>query len=159
VATPFGNQAGRGNKSFSREGFVGELYFGKLDFQVVTQHGSDSAYFATGTAANSPLPVGARAATWNGALVETHYVYNPQLIFFQRSEWVRMAQQALPSTPSGRGNIDTYTFGYRWSPFMNNRAGFAWHNEYSWLKTTGTSQLSSTDVTSSSLMLGFDFAF
>jgi len=159
VTTPFGNQAGRGNKSFSREGFVGELYLGKLDFQVVTQHGSDSAYFATSTPANTPLPVGARAATWNGGLVETHYVHSPQLIFFQRSEWVRMSQQAVPGTRSGLGNIDAYTFGYRWYPIMNERAGFAWHNEYSWLKTSGTAPLSATDVTSSSLMLGFDFAF
>jgi hypothetical protein len=37
--------SGTGNKGFSREGFVGLFYFGKLDFQVVTQHGSDSAWF------------------------------------------------------------------------------------------------------------------
>ena len=36
---------GIGNKSFSREGFVGLFYFGKLDFLVLTQHGSDSAWF------------------------------------------------------------------------------------------------------------------
>ena len=39
MATPFGNAGGQGNKSFSREGFVGLFYFGKLDFLVVTQHG------------------------------------------------------------------------------------------------------------------------
>jgi len=32
--------SGTGNKTFSREGFVGLFYFGKLDFQVVSQHGS-----------------------------------------------------------------------------------------------------------------------
>jgi hypothetical protein len=159
VATPFGNQAGRGNKSFSREGFVGELYLGKLDFQVVTQHGSDSAYFGTSTAANVPLAVGARAATWNGGLVEVHYVYNPQLVFIQRTDWVRMSQQALPATPSSLGNLTAYTFGYRWYPIMTSRAGFAWHNEYSWMRTSGIAPLSATDVTSSSLMLGFDFDF
>ena len=52
VATPFGNAGGQGNKSFSREGFVGLFYFGKLDFLVVTQHGSDNAYFGTSTASN-----------------------------------------------------------------------------------------------------------
>jgi hypothetical protein len=31
-----------GNKPFNREGFVGLFYFGKLDFQVVTQHGWDT---------------------------------------------------------------------------------------------------------------------
>src|SRR5438270_6837339 len=40
--------SGVGNKGFSREGFVGLFYFGKLDFQVVTQHGSDSKWFGAG---------------------------------------------------------------------------------------------------------------
>ena len=46
-------------------------------------------------------------------MVETHYVYSPQLVFIQRSEWERMSQQALPTNPSNLGNIDMYTFGYR----------------------------------------------
>ena len=158
VATPFGNTAGRGNKGFSREGFVGLFYFGKLDFQVVTQHGSDNAYFGTSTAANVPLPTGARAPSWNGYMVETHYVYSPQLIFIQRSEWERMSQQALPTNPSNLGNIDMYTFGYRYYPIMTSRAGFAWHNEYSWVRQQGTAPDGSA-LTNSSLLLGFDFDF
>jgi hypothetical protein len=164
VATPFGNSAGQGNKGFSREGFVGMFYFGKIDFLVVTQHGSDSAYFGTNTAGNGTLPTGSQAPSWNGYMVESHYVYSPQLIFLQRSEWERMSQQATPGTPSNLGNIDMYTFGYRWYPIMTSRAGFALHNEYSWLRTNGIAPLASTvpsnnDVTSSSLLLGFDFDF
>jgi len=165
--------SGTGNKTFSREGFVGLFYFGKLDFQVVTQHGSDSAWFgqcygdiidadATGcTNNNTPgtiLPATARAPSWNGAFVETHYVYNPQLIFIQRSEWVRMSQQPDTSFPSSLGNIDNYVFGFRWMPIMNNRAGFAWHNEYSWIRWQGMAP-DGTALTSSSLMSGFDFDF
>src|SRR6184192_2402068 len=102
--------SGVGNRGFSREGFIGLFYFGKLDFQVVTQHGSDSKWFGAGygdlidgiaTGNNTPgtvLPAGARNPTWNGAFVETHWVQNPQLIFFQRSEWIRMSQQAIPGT-------------------------------------------------------------
>jgi hypothetical protein len=151
---------GFGNKTFSREGFAGIFYLKKLDFQVVTQHGSDNAYFATSTSAGgpTPLPTGARSAVWNGAFVETHYVYNPQLIFIQRSEWIRMSQQAIPGTASNLGNIDNYVIGYRYMPFMNSRAGFAWHNEYSWIRQRGTAP-DGTDLTSSSLMLGFDFDF
>jgi hypothetical protein len=160
-----------GNKAFNREGFVGLFYFGKLDFLVVTQHGKDSAWFGAGfgdliggttTLNNTPgtvLPAGARAPTWNGYMVETHYVYNPQLIFIQRSEWERMSQQALVTNPSNLGNIDMYTFGFRWYPIMNPRAGFAFHNEYSWLRQNGTSPVTFSDVTSSSLMSGFDFDF
>jgi hypothetical protein len=162
--------SGIGNKGFSREGFVGLFYFGKLDFQVVTQHGSDSKWFGAGygdlidgiaTGNNTPgtvLPAGARSPTWNGAFVETHWVQNPQLVFFQRSEWIRMSQQAIPGTPGNFGNIDNYVFGYRYYPFMNSRAGFAWHNEYGWLKGYGLAP-DGSDLTSNSLMLGFDFDF
>jgi hypothetical protein len=151
---------GFGNKGFSREGFVGVFYLDKLNFLAVTQHGSDNAYFATSTSLGgpTPLPPGARSAVWNGAFVETHYVYSPQLIFIQRSEWIRMSQQAIPGTASNLGNIDNYVFGYRYMPFMNSRAGFAWFNEYSWLRQRGTAP-DGTDLTSSSLMLGFDFDF
>ena len=158
LATPFLNASGQGNKGFSRAGFVGLFYFGPLDFLAVTQHGADNAYFGTGTAANVPLPTGARSATWNGYLLETHYVYSPQLVILQRSEWERMSQQATPGTASNLGNIDMYTFGYRWYPIMNPRAGFALHNEYSWLRQRGTAP-DGSDLTSNSLLLGFDFDF
>src|ERR1700737_2249057 len=112
--------SGIGNKSFSRYGFVGLFYFGKVDFQVVTQHGKDNEWFVagygafadTGSLNNSPgttLPAGSRAPTWNGFMVETHYVYSPQLIFIQRSEWQRMSQQALASLPSSLGTSNMYT--------------------------------------------------
>ena len=164
--------SGIGNKSFSREGFVGLFYLGKLDFQVVTQHGQDSAWFgncygdiidgATGcTNNNTPgtiLPPTARQPSWNGAFVETHYVLNPQVVFIQRSEWVRMSQQGSTTLPGNLGNLDNYVFGFRWYPVMNNRAGFAWHNEFSWLKIQGLAP-DGTALTSNSLMSGFDFDF
>jgi len=162
---------GLGNKSFHREGFVGLFYFGKLDFLALTQHGWDNAWFGAGygdviggttTLNNVPgtvLPTGSRAPSWNGAMVETHYVYSPQLIFIQRSEWQRMSQQANSTLPSSLGNSDMYTVVYRWYPIMNPRAGFALHNEYSWFRQRGTSPVTGTDLTSSSLMLGFDFDF
>jgi len=114
--------SGIGNKGFSREGFVGQFYFGPhFDVQVVTQHGSDSPWFGQGygnavatdgnggttctgqpgTAGcppdNTPgttLPAGARSPTWNGATFEAHYVYSPQLTFIARYELERVSQQA-----------------------------------------------------------------
>jgi hypothetical protein len=166
--------SGTGNKSYSRVGFEGLFYLGpKLDFQVFTQHGSDSAWFGacfgdiiTGTCdptqnpnAGATLPAGARNPTWNGAFVETHFVWNPQFTIIQRSEWVRMSQQALPGTPSNLGDIDNYLIGYRYNPFMTSRAGFAIHNEYSWIRQRGTSPVTNTDLSTNSLMLGFDFDF
>jgi len=164
-----------GNKSFSREGFVGQFYFGQhLDLQVVTQHGQDSVWFGQGygdlidgVASNNnttgtTLPAGARAPTWNGVLFEPHYVYSPQLIFIGRFETIRMSQQSTPGTPSNLGNISTYTVGYRYNPFMTSRAGFAWHNEYNWLHQDGTGPLvglPSNNINTSELLLGFDFDF
>src|SRR5208282_797477 len=41
--------SGIGNKSFSREGFVGQFYAGPhIGLTVVTQHGSDDAWFGQG---------------------------------------------------------------------------------------------------------------
>ena len=163
--------SGTGNKSFSRVGFEGLFYLGPhLDFQVFTQHGSDDAWFGacfgniidgpctTNNDGTNTLPPGARNPTWNGAFVETHVVVNPQFTIFQRSEWVRMSQQALPDTPSNLGNIDNYVFGYRYNPFMNARDGFAFHNEYSWIRQRGTAP-DNGDLSSNSIMIGFDFAF
>ena len=166
-----------GNKSYHREGFVGLFYFGEhIDVQVVTQHGWDNAWFGQGygdfvdgIAANNntpgtTLPVGSRAPTWNGVLVEPHYIYSPQLIFIGRFEAIRMSQQAngAVTLPSNFGNITTYTVGYRWNPFMNNRAGFAWHNEYNWWHQEGTGPtlgLTTANINVSELLLGFDFDF
>jgi len=178
-----GSGAGIGNKSFHREGFVGQFYFGQhLDLQVVTQHGWDNAWFGQGygdlvdsVAVNNntgaPLPTGSQAPTWNGVLFEPHYVYSPQLIFIGRYETIRMSRQANGSAyptalggPSATnlGNISTYTVGYRYNPFMTSRAGFAWHNEYNWLHQDGTGPMvgaSGLNVNTSELLLGFDFDF
>ena len=167
--------SGIGNKSFSREGFVGQFYFGShVDLQVVTQHGEDSAWFGQGygdfidgiatgnNTTGTTLPAGARAPTWNGVLFEPHYVYSPQLIFIGRYETIRMSQQSTPGTPQNFGNISTYTIGYRYNPFMTSRAGFAWHNEYNWLHQDGTGPtlgLTSANLNTSELLLGFDFDF
>jgi hypothetical protein len=167
--------SGIGNKSFSREGFIGQFYFGQhVDLQVVTQHGEDSAWFGQGygdlidgvatgnNTTGTVLPVGSRSPTWNGVLFEPHYVYSPQLIFIGRYETIRMSQQSTPGTASNLGNISTYTIGYRYNPFMTSRAGFAWHNEYNWLHQDGTGPnvgANTANINTSELLLGFDFDF
>jgi hypothetical protein len=167
--------SGIGNKSFNREGFVGQFYFGQhFDVQVVTQHGSDSAWFGQGfgDAIDNPtgpnntpgtaLPAGARAPSWNGVLIEPHYVYSPQLIFLGRYETIRMSQQATPGTQSDLGNISTYTLGLRYNPFMTSRAGMAYHAEYNWLHQVGTGPtigIPSANINTSEILLGIDFDF
>jgi hypothetical protein len=162
--------SGIGNKSFHREGFVGQFYFGQhFDLQVVTQHGWDNAWFGqgygdvflTGSKNNTPgttLPAGSRAPTWNGVLLEPHLIRSPQLIFVGRFETVRMSRQATLTNASNLGNLTTYTVGYRYNPFMTSRAGFAWHNEYAWMHQDGTSPLGN-NINTSELLLGFDFDF
>jgi hypothetical protein len=172
--------SGLSNKSFHREGFVGQFYFGQhIDLQVVTQHGWDNAWFGQGygdliggtvTGNNTPgttLPAGSQAPTWNGVLFEPHYVYSPQLIFIGRYENIQMSRQANGRTSanpsaSNFGNISTYTVGFRYNPFMTSRAGFAWHNEYNWLHQDGTGPvvgLSTTNINTSEVLTGFDFDF
>jgi hypothetical protein len=172
--------SGISNKSFHREGFVGQFYFGQhFDLQVVTQHGWDNVWFGQGygdliggtvggnNLPGTTLPTGAQAPTWNGVLFEPHYVYSPQLIFIGRYETIRMSRQAngpgsaAPSA-SNFGNISTYTVGFRYNPFMTPRAGFAWHNEYNWLHQDGTGPnigLNTLNVNTSELLTGFDFDF
>jgi hypothetical protein len=180
TTTPLGG-AGLSNKSFHREGLVGQFYFGQhLDLQVVTQHGWDNAWFGQGygdliggtvSGNNVPgttLPAGSQAPTWNGVLFEPHYVYSPQLIFIGRYETIRMSRQAngpgyaAGESASNFGNISSYTIGYRYNPFMTPRAGFAWHNEYNWLHQDGTGPvigLPSANINTSELLIGFDFDF
>jgi len=148
-----------GNKPFNREGFFGLVYIKKLDFLLFTQHGWDSAYFGTSTPSNVALPLGARAPSWNGGFVEAHYVVNPQLIFIQRDEFVRMSQQALSTIPGNTSNTNAYTFAFRYYPFMFSRAGFAYHAEYSIVQRQGTAPVTFTQLDTSSLFLGFDFDF
>jgi hypothetical protein len=160
-----------GNKGFSREGFVGQFYFGPhVDLQVVTQHGQDSVWFGQGygdfidgiatgnNTTGTTLAPGSRAPSWNGVLLEPHYVYSPQLLFLARYETIRMSQQSTPGTPSNLGNISTYTVGFRYNPFMTSRAGFAWHNEYNWLHQDGTAP-DGTNLNTGELLTGFDFDF
>src|SRR6202795_4267477 len=127
---------GIGNRSFYRAGLIGMFYLKKYDLTAMYFHSSDDKYLATGTPVNAAfgtLPTGAQNATWNGALFESHFTYNPQLILIQRVELVRMSQQALPivagtpytpgvSVPSlSFGNEDVYTFGGGLYPLFFNR--------------------------------------
>lgn len=162
--------AGLGEKPFYRAGLAGDFNVGKFNFMPLFMHGYDNVFLGTSTPANQALPVGSKAPTWNGGFMEVHYIYNPQFVIIGRYELVRMSQQALATTPGNLGNIDAYSIGYRWYPFMYSRAGLALHNEYSIVKGVGTPPLSGDgtglpplvpgeNVWSSSLLIGFDFAF
>jgi len=190
--------SGIGNKGFSRVGFYGQFYLGPhFDLNVVTQHGSDNAYFGqgygnaiasdgNGTATctstagttgcplnNTPgqiLPTGSRAPTWNGYTFEARYVYSPQLIFKAVYEAERMSQQANGSgymgtggpSPSNLGNINNYSIGYRYNPFMTSRAGFAYFGEFNLFQNAVGPLNSSNKATyqnTSELLFGMDFDF
>jgi hypothetical protein len=72
----------------------------------------------------------------------------------------------MTTNPSDLGNINAYSVGYRWYPFMFSRGGLAWHNEFSIIKTVGAGVSLNgqpppltTPVWSQSVYMGFDFAF
>ena len=152
---------GLGNRSFSRAGAYGIWYAGKFDFSTVYMHGRDNVLLGTGTPANQSdtLPDGARDPIWNGGFIEVHYTYSPQLILVGRYETIRVSQQALPSVASTTGNTDAWVAGFRYYPIMSSRAGLAYHVEYANVRNSGLSPVTGRDVRSSSVMLGFDFAF
>src|SRR5260221_7043401 len=113
--------SGIGNEPYYRVGLIGMWYLKKFDFTTMYFYGHDSAFLASSTRSDSPtgLPTGARAPTWNGGVIEKHYTYNPQQIFFYRFELIRMSQQTvarppLPdpaAQPPHAGNIDALSFG------------------------------------------------
>jgi hypothetical protein len=152
---------GAGYKGFYRAGLIGMWYVKKFDVTTMFFHGWDNAFLGTNTAANSTtgLPSGAQAPTWNGGLIEGHYTFNPQFIWINRYELVRMSRQALASNPGNLGDIDVGTTGLRYYPFISSRAGFALHSEFSILRQRGVAPVTGLPVISSSLLFGFDFAF
>ncbi len=158
------------NKPFQRYGVAGDFFFGNLELLPLYMRAQDDAYLGTATPGDQPLPAGAQTAKWNGGFVEVHYYLDPQHVLTHRSEIIRMSQQAFAGTPSNLGNIDAYTFGFRWYPMMTSRAGLAVHSEYSMAKTIGNVPLSglgvglpplspATAVWSRSLLFALDFAF
>ena len=152
---------GIGNKAFQRYGVIGMWYLKKFDITTIYFRGHDSAWLATNTPATpgAVLPAGAQDASWNGGLFESHYNFNPHWIIINRYELVRMSQQAFTTNPGNLGNADVLTFGTRFYPFISSRAGFAYHGEYSIIWQKGASPVAFSNLTTSSLLFGFDFAF
>jgi hypothetical protein len=136
-------------------------YLKKFDITTIYFRGHDSAWLGTNTAAvpGATLPTGAQAPSWNGGLFESHYNFNPHWIIINRYELVRMSQQAFASNPGNLGNLDVLTFGTRYYPFISSRAGFAYHGEYAIIWQKGASPVTFSNLTTSSLLFGFDFDF
>jgi hypothetical protein len=158
--SPIGG-TGTGLRSFYRAGVYGSWYFKKFDLSTFYEHGHDDVFIGNSVPSNQPanLPAGAVGPSWNGGFVEGHYTYNPQLVLIGKYELVRMAQQANPSIPHNLGNLNEWTLGYRWYPFMSTRAGLSWFQEYSRINNIAAAPLSGTDNLKSSLAMGFDFDF
>jgi hypothetical protein len=163
---------GLGNKTFYRIGVSGDFFLKKLEILPLFMYGHDNAYLGAGVPSNTALPAGAQAPAFVGGFLESHYYVSPQLVFFGRFEKINVAQQAFVNLgfPSDYGNVTAYSVGYRWYPIMFSRAGLAWHNEYSIVRSNGFLPLSgngaglqvfnlANPVWSSSIMAGFDFDF
>ncbi|HEY2548228.1 MAG TPA: hypothetical protein VGI46_19305, partial [Candidatus Acidoferrum sp.] len=163
---------GLGNKPFYRAGVGGDFFLKKLEFLPLFMYGHDNPYLGAGVPSTSALPTGAQAPAFVGGFLESHYYVSPQLVFFGRFEKVNVSQQAFVNVgfPSDYGNVTAYSVGYRWYPIMFSRAGLAWHNEYSRVRSNGFLPLSgngaglqvfnvANPVWSSSIMAGFDFDF
>src|SRR5207244_12693069 len=115
---------------------------------------------ASPSAINQPtvLPVAAHAPQRNTGTLEAPCTYSPQPVIIGRYELVRIPRQVLASNPPDFGNVDVFTIGYRYSPFMHSRDGLAWHQEFATENFKGLSS-SGRDQRFSSYFMGFDFAF
>jgi len=135
-------------------------------------YGHDNPYLGAGVASTSTLPPGAKAPAFVGGFLESHYYVSPQLVFFGRFEKIGVSQQPFVNAgvSNDYGNVTGYAIGYRWYPIMFSRAGLAWHNEYSRVRSNGFLPLSGNGaglqvfdsalpVWSSTVMIGFDFDF
>lgn len=151
---------GANNVSFTRLGATAQLWLGNLELLPMVTHAEDDA--ALGGGVQNP--------TWNTVMLEAHYIAATRLMIQGRYEIVRMSQQSDPATPKTLGNVDAFAIGVRAYPFMFSRDGMAFHGEFAMTKTVGTVPLSGdgvganpltpgTAVWSSSLFVGFDFAF
>jgi hypothetical protein len=149
---------GAGNKLFYRAGFIGQFFIKQFDVTTMYFRGYDNVALTEAGPGVGPL-VGARSPSWNGALIEPHYTVSPRLVFTGRYELIRMSQQVLASNPSNFGDIDAGVIGYRFYPFISSRAGFAFHNEFAIVRQRGAAPVSGKDLTSGSVLIGFDFDF
>lgn len=152
---------GQGNRGFYRVGAYGHWYVQKFDFYTFFMHGFDNVFLGNGVPANQPalLPTGAVGPTWNGGFVEAHYNPNTRLIVLGRYETDRMSRQANPTIPGNRGNLETWTAGYRFYPIMSPRAGLAWVQEFSRIDFAAAAPVSGKDDMRNSYLMGFDFDF
>jgi hypothetical protein len=161
---------GQNAKPFYRLGAAGDFFLGKLEFLPFFLHGYDNVYLGTATPVGDTLPTGAKAPTWNGGFLEAHYYWNERFVFLGRYETIRMSQQALATSPQNLGNVDAYSAGFRWNPFMFSRAGLALHGEWSISRNVGAVPLSGdgvglpplipgSTVWSNSVLLALDFDF
>jgi hypothetical protein len=153
---------GNVNKMFYRAGAIGMFFIKQFDVTAMYFHGWDDVYLGTNTLAGGTLPTGAQAPSWNGVLIEPHYTVNPRFVAIGRYEAIRMSKQAIASNPSNFGDMDSGTVGFRFYPFISSRAGFAFHNEFSILRQRGAAPISGSagkDLTSGSVLIGFDFDF
>ena len=152
---------GTDNKSFYRIGVVGDFFLGKLRAAAVRS-------CMAPTTRTSPAGPGTPPGTAGSSRCTTTSVRSWSSPSGTRSSGCRSRRD--PATPKTLGNIDAYTFGYRWYPIMFSRAGLAMVGELSFTKTIGTVPLSGdgvgldpltpgTAVWSTSVLLALDFDF
>ena len=159
VTTPIAG-GGFGNKGFSRVGFNGIFYLNKLDFQVVTQHGSDNAYLCHHSGGWTRRPFRPALARPSGTAHSSRLITctTRSSSSFSGRSGCECRSSRFRVRPLIWATLTIMWLGTGSIPFMNSRAGFAFHNEYSWIRQRGGAP-DGTDLTSNSVMLGFDFDF
>lgn len=124
-----------------------------LHLNLVIAGGSDAKELYAGGAD--------RDGTWNGGFLEAVWVPAQDLLHwgvFGRYDMIRNSQQPVSTDPSDLNDQSQITGGIKYTFNYNNRAEYALHAEYQ----TGTAKKvasDGSDVQSSTVFLGIDFAF
>lgn len=109
-----------------------------------------------------PFP-SARDAVWNGGFAELNYLATPKLIVVYRYDLIRNDRQIDRSLPNDFNDIDSHTAALRYAILVTTRAALLAHLEYNRTETRSVTQdpvtLQNRNVTASTALIGFDFAF
>ena len=97
--------------------------------------------------------------SWNGALFESHYMFNPQVILINRYELVRMSQQAFSTNPSNLGQRGRADLRSALLPVHFEPRGICLPRGIRDYLAERRVTVVFTPLATSSLLFGFDFDF
>lgn len=99
-----------------------------------------------------------RDGTFSGGFLEVAYTPNLKTTFFGRYDAVSNDRQPVSDSPDDLNDQNGYAIGVRYTLHYSDRAEYAIHVEHSGLRIKGAAE-DGSNVTTRTILVGFDFAF